>query len=325
MAKSLKDILAGVKSSKIVPGSTGSDPGVDYAPKAPNEQEFVKKHSTEKHADRVGNGDDVYRATNVKHVLASPKEDKHGHKRPNDKSVYEAKEQAKCNMTAEGTACPVHEMADCTKSKPLREIAKNPYAIGMAAAMKQTGDKPPLKKSTITKAHDIAKSVKEDAEQVDEGSKPADVHSDDKGNRYELHMNAPIAGDRHVIIQTHKNNKKIGTRNPLITHISSKKDNIKNAFSKLKLKGKTTTNEEVEQVEEATKSGDASWRVPAHVKKHLEDKHGAAQSIHVSSDGSKITHSVRHLDDDGMDHYETRTHEYNGKDPVKDRKVGKLI
>lgn len=83
--------------------------------------------------------------------------------------------------------------------------------------------------------------------------------------------------------------------------------------------------EEVERIAEATKDGNASWRVPAHVKKHLEDKHGTAQSIHVSSDGSKITHSVRHLDDDGMDHYETRTHEYNGKDPVKDRKVGKLI
>ena len=83
--------------------------------------------------------------------------------------------------------------------------------------------------------------------------------------------------------------------------------------------------EEVERIAEATKDGNASWRVPAHVKKHLEDKHGQAQSIHVSSDGSKITHSVRHLDDDGMDHYETRTHEYNGKDPVKDRKVGKLI
>lgn len=37
---------------------------------------------------------------------------------------------------------------------------KNPYAIGMAQAMKSTGDKPPLKKSTITKAHDIAKSIK---------------------------------------------------------------------------------------------------------------------------------------------------------------------
>src|SRR6056300_372444 len=40
--------------------------------------------------------------------------------------------------------------------------ADNPYAVGMAAAMKQTGDNPPLKKSTITKAHDIAKSSEKD-------------------------------------------------------------------------------------------------------------------------------------------------------------------
>ena len=37
--------------------------------------------------------------------------------------------------------------------------AKSPYAVGMAQAMKSTGDKPPLKKSTIKKAHDIAKSI----------------------------------------------------------------------------------------------------------------------------------------------------------------------
>lgn len=37
--------------------------------------------------------------------------------------------------------------------------AKSPYAIGMAQAMKSTGDTPPLEKSTITKAHDIAKAV----------------------------------------------------------------------------------------------------------------------------------------------------------------------
>ena len=42
------------------------------------------------------------------------------------------------------------------------EKVDNPYAVGMAAAMKQTGDKPPLKKSTITKAHDIAKSIEKD-------------------------------------------------------------------------------------------------------------------------------------------------------------------
>ena len=36
---------------------------------------------------------------------------------------------------------------------------KNPYAVGMAQAMKSKNDKPPLEKSTITKAHDIAKSI----------------------------------------------------------------------------------------------------------------------------------------------------------------------
>src|SRR5210317_1947707 len=42
------------------------------------------------------------------------------------------------------------------------EQAKNPYAIGMDAAMKAKNDQPPLKKSTITKAHDIAKSIEKD-------------------------------------------------------------------------------------------------------------------------------------------------------------------
>ena len=45
------------------------------------------------------------------------------------------------------------------KSAPVNEKVVEPYAVGMAQAMKQTGDKPPLKKSTITKAHDIAKSI----------------------------------------------------------------------------------------------------------------------------------------------------------------------
>ena len=38
--------------------------------------------------------------------------------------------------------------------------SKSPYAVGMAQAMKSTGDKPPLEKATIKKAHDIAKAVK---------------------------------------------------------------------------------------------------------------------------------------------------------------------
>ena len=48
------------------------------------------------------------------------------------------------------------------------EKAQSPYAIGMAQAMKSTGDKPPLEKSTIKKAHDIAKSVMSKEDTVDE-------------------------------------------------------------------------------------------------------------------------------------------------------------
>ena len=46
--------------------------------------------------------------------------------------------------------------------KGKNEAVDNPYAVGMAQAMKSKNDQPPLKKSTITKAHDIAKSIKKD-------------------------------------------------------------------------------------------------------------------------------------------------------------------
>src|SRR6056300_631037 len=44
----------------------------------------------------------------------------------------------------------------------MNEKVDNPYAVGMSQAMKAKNDKPPLKKSTITKAHDIAKSIEKD-------------------------------------------------------------------------------------------------------------------------------------------------------------------
>lgn len=48
----------------------------------------------------------------------------------------------------------------------ISEAADSPYAVGMAQAMKSTGDKPPLKKSTIKKAHKIAKAVDESEQGV---------------------------------------------------------------------------------------------------------------------------------------------------------------
>ena len=46
------------------------------------------------------------------------------------------------------------------ETEVLDEKKVNPYAVGMAQAMKASGDEPPLKKSTIVKAHKIAKAVK---------------------------------------------------------------------------------------------------------------------------------------------------------------------
>ena len=52
------------------------------------------------------------------------------------------------------------------------EEARSPYAVGMAQAMKQTGDEPPLEKSTIKKAHEIAKSIEQDREELEEATCP---------------------------------------------------------------------------------------------------------------------------------------------------------
>ena len=51
-------------------------------------------------------------------------------------------------------------VSSVTKSAlKMQEQVKSPYAVGMAAAMKQMKDKPPLKKATIVRAHEIAKAI----------------------------------------------------------------------------------------------------------------------------------------------------------------------
>jgi len=117
MAKSLKDILAGVRSSKIVKAELGTNPGVDYKPKSKDEADFAASHSIEKHADRVGNDEGVFTAK-TKYSLADKKENRHGHKKGQDENVNE---DTKCNMSEEGTMCEMHGMNSCKKAKTLTE------------------------------------------------------------------------------------------------------------------------------------------------------------------------------------------------------------
>jgi len=64
MAKDLKSILAGVKSSKIAPPDI-NDKNM-YQWNAKDGVAFIKKHEIETHADRAGNGDDVYKGKTKK-------------------------------------------------------------------------------------------------------------------------------------------------------------------------------------------------------------------------------------------------------------------
>lgn len=193
MTKSLKDILAGVKTSTVVPGSTGTQPGVDYAPKAPAEQAVVKKHKVEKHADRVGNGDDVYQATNIKH--SQIKDTKHGYKKPEDQKVNEA---ASCNMTEEGTHCPVHEMASCGSSKKsLKEVLTKKTPAGKVIKDFQKSDnekfagKSPEKRKQMALA---AYYAKQRNEAIDEAY--VIVHRE-SGKILNTHSNKDEADDEH--------------------------------------------------------------------------------------------------------------------------------
>lgn len=60
-----------------------------YVPKTKDEKRFMDKHVVKKTEDRNGNGDDVFRATNVK--PADRTDHRHGYNTGDDQKVYESK------------------------------------------------------------------------------------------------------------------------------------------------------------------------------------------------------------------------------------------
>ena len=79
--------------------------------------------------------------------------------------------------------------------KGMNEKVKEPYAVGMAQAMKSTGDKPPLEKKTIRLAHKIAKGIEKN-ESIEEAVNAKKIIADhDAGHSID------------VIVQKHLNRK----------------------------------------------------------------------------------------------------------------------
>jgi hypothetical protein len=146
MAKPLRDIaskapkegkLSGVKKSTTEPEDIS-----DFNASSGN-QDFAKKHKVEKHSDRVGNDDGVYKAK-VKQTDMS----KHGYKKPQDAKIYEAK----CNMTEAGTMCEVHGDKACSSDKvPEAGAGKR----GMIVDKKKLNEV--LSKKSLTQIDEISK------------------------------------------------------------------------------------------------------------------------------------------------------------------------
>ena len=83
-----------------------------------------------------------------------------------DKDVKKAQKESaekECNHTPKGKSCPVHGLKECGAMKEAKK-AKEPFAVGMAAAKKEAGiKKTPAKdlpKSVVKKGHEIGKSIK---------------------------------------------------------------------------------------------------------------------------------------------------------------------
>ena len=132
MPKSLNDILKGVKKSTTTALTTGNVPGVDYADKMKDGRDFVAQHSIEKHADRVGNDDTVYKGSTKKAEMK-----RHGHEpKPKDIRVY--------NKTNQVTNEEVEELeeADLMHIKVGEKVRlTNPKATPKHTVDKIKGDK----------------------------------------------------------------------------------------------------------------------------------------------------------------------------------------
>lgn len=151
--KQYSDVISGkLPASKVTPLKTGNLPGVDYAGKMQDERDFVAAHSVEKHADRNGNGDDLFNAANI----AQTEKGRHGHiPSPADIVAYkQANEEVEISEKYSGFKKTEKALAE--------KGAKDPKALAAWIGRKKYG------KEKFQKAAAEGKKLKEAKEDKDE-------------------------------------------------------------------------------------------------------------------------------------------------------------
>ena len=125
MAKYLKDVLGKNTTTKKTNDLGG------YKPKAGDEEKFAKKHEIEVH-DRTPAEEHQFKGGTKE--ASFPKQ---------SEGVYESKkaEDVSCNQTPAGTKCPMHEMADCTAVRNIKELSKDTLGNYIKSASADVGHK----------------------------------------------------------------------------------------------------------------------------------------------------------------------------------------
>ena len=172
MAKSLKDILNGVKSSKVeTPDLSDMH---DYG--NGTGKEFISKHKIEKHADRVGNDDDVYKGKTkqakykgVKEETIDEAKSKEGYQNwPNEKKKkFFQGPKDKDGKTETQKWAEKRKAEKEVKEEALDEISKQKAALYAKSASDQSAQHmwnagASYEKSKEDSAANIAKSIKRD-------------------------------------------------------------------------------------------------------------------------------------------------------------------
>lgn len=137
--------LEGSNDSTTVAGYNTETPPAGMGPKEEGGKEFVRKHTIQKIADRNGNGDDVFNASNIKSHRDSTNTPPHGYKPGEDAKVYEEVEhlEEKAVSTAQQQLAAIAlmyktgkikkaskaavKMANSMTEKQLRDFAKTKH------------------------------------------------------------------------------------------------------------------------------------------------------------------------------------------------------
>jgi hypothetical protein len=155
MAKPLSDILRGTNRSRIRPGRTGERPGVDYASRMKDERNFVASHDTEEFDDRVGNGSDVYSATNIK----KSQDSRHGHiPKPEDERQYRINNEELSSTAVETSPRPRKRPVISSPVPPARPVS---VGVGGSTEISPSGMPDASTRGFREETHDQPAEVKE--------------------------------------------------------------------------------------------------------------------------------------------------------------------